>query len=71
MRVITPAMLFIALIAGCLDEDPPRPRPQPTDQDGKDDSDTGGLVPDEEPVPEDGTCGEDQKPGDGDNCLPP
>jgi hypothetical protein len=70
MRVITPAILFAAFIVGCLDEEPPRPRPQPTDDSGK--ADNGDLVPlDEAPLPdEDDGCGGDQKRADGD-CLPP
>jgi hypothetical protein len=70
MRIITPAMILIAFVAGCIDE-APRPKPQPTDGSGKADEDDGELVPvpgDEEP-PDDGTCGEAQKPGDN-QCLP-
>jgi hypothetical protein len=71
MRMITPAILFTAFIVGCLDEDPPRPRPQPTQDDGKEDN--PDLVLDEAPLPDEegDTCGgsNDEKRADG-SCLP-
>ena len=68
--MITPAILFTALLVGCLDEEPPRPRP-PTDiSDGKEDD--GELILGEAPSPDEegDTCGGDQRRADGD-CLPP
>ena len=68
--MITPAILFAAFIVGCLVEEPPRPRPQPTDSDGKEDN--GEQILGETPLPgeEGDTCGgESEKRADGD-CLP-